>query len=141
MITLKYRRITPTLTVIDPFYLLCEVVSGEADKVRFEIPGRRVSELIILDKKFRLKDGICEVNFTDLPNGVVEPFVFEERKSLFTTWFLKENNSIIRLPADNLAYEQMKKAYEELCDEISESKEKISTLEEKILPPKIFNFD
>ena len=114
---------------------------GKADKVRFEIPMLSASSLIVGETEKRINFGVCEIDFDQIPDGIVEPTVICHGKPHIATSFLKENNAIFRIPADDVMYNTLKEACEELASHVSACEKRISDIEDKITPTPLFNFD
>ena len=141
MITLRYLSFSPRCASIKPFFLLSEVIMGKADKVKFEIPMLSASSLIIGETEKRINFGACEIDFDQIPDGIVEPTVICHGKAHIATPFLKENGVIFRMPEDNVMYNALKEACEEIASHVSSCEKRINEIEDKINPNPLFNFD
>ena len=141
MITLKYRLTNQPGERSNPLYILTEIVNGEADKIRFELSPKNNLKLSSSGRTFRLKDGICEVKFTDLPDDAIELFVIEGEKRIFLNRILKSDGAIFKLPSDELLYEKLRRENEELYSAVRSCEERIALLEKKINPYPMFKFE
>ncbi len=140
MITLKYRPISESILGTDEVYMLCDVIMGEADKVRLDIPLRVGDTAIIAGRRCRIKGGGCEIDFEKLPDGIVEVGIISDEKKITATPFLKTDGTILRLPIDSPACEKIKNAFLELSGKISKLEERVSEIEDKINPQPMFKF-
>ncbi len=140
MITLKYALVTQSPAGAEPLYVLTEIANGEADKIRFELSSKSTLKLLACGKSYRLKDGICEVEFTNLKDGAIDFFVSDGENKIFLDRIFKADGAIIRLPSDDVLYERLRRAQEELCDALRCLEERISEIERKMSPNPLFKF-
>ena len=141
MITLKYRRIEPTVISTGEFYMLEEVVGGVADVVRIELPAPRLAELELCGKRMKMKNGACELSFSDIPCGECEVQVTTNGISHFATPFLKTESKILRLPADEASFMTLRAAYLELEGRVCSIETRVSDIENEIRPHHLFDFN
>ena len=141
MIVLKYRRIDPTVLPIGEFFMLEEIIDGSPDIVKFELRAEASSELIIGEKRYRIRSGSCMIPFGDIPCNVVDVQVRRGGKDHFATPFLKIENTILRLPIDEGTFEQLKAAYLELEGKICAIESRVSEIETEIRPHNLFDFN
>ena len=140
MITLKYRPISESILGTDEVYMLCDVTLGDSDKVRLDVPSKVGATALVAGKKYRLKDGCCEIDFRALPDGIVEVSIISDGKKFPATPFFKTDGTILRLPLDSPACEMIKNALLELSGKVSKLEERISEIEDKINPQPMFKF-
>lgn len=141
MITLKYRRIEPTVISTGGFYMLEEVAHGSPDVVRIELLAQKNAEILLCGRRLKIKNGACEVKFSEITSEVVEVQVMANGISHFATPFLKTEDKILRLPTDEAAFELLKAAYLELEGRVDSIETRVSEVEEKIRPHRLFDFN
>ena len=141
MITLKYRRIVPTVISIGEIYLLEEVIGGVPDVVRIELSDVRLAELVLCGRRLKIKNGACEIAFSDIPCGEAEVEVITNGFSHFATPFLKTASKILRMPADEASFAALKAAYLELEGRVCSIETKVSDIENGIRPHRLFDFN
>ena len=138
MITLKYRKIN-LKGEIDPFYLLYDTVTGDADKIKIELPAK-IGKIRIGEKIFTLKDGVCDIRFDEISFGEHSVFFAKKDKEYRASPIYKGDNFAVKLPVDEIQFENMRIKCDELSDKLAECVTRISEIEKTITPKPLFKF-
>lgn len=137
MITLKYRLITSD----EPFCALCEIIDGDTDTVRFEIPTDRFTEMEIAGIRVKARNGACEITFAELPEGRIDIFAIKGGKRISSTALIKAEGYIFRFPYNEIMFEQLICACSEITKKLKDCEKRLADAEAKIQPRPLLKFE
>ena len=134
-----YRPIRNTSDSV-VLFLLTEVTNEKSEKLILKITDARQGYVKIDSQKYKIKNGTVEIDFSNLTDGLIEPRIVIGTKSIFAMPFLKNGDSINKIPIGDEAYRIIDKAFSELFVRLTAAESKIFQIEEKMQPLNLFSF-
>lgn len=140
MITLKYRFISSAPTG-NPICVLCDIAEGEADRVIFDINTEKFAEAEISGKRIRIRGGVCEISFSELPDGKIDVFILTDGQRIPATPLIKLEDCLCRFPHNEEMFREVFNKCLELTARITSCEKRLADAEEKIQPKPLLKFN
>lgn len=124
-----------------PLILISSIEEGNGNILRVCVSSEEYSFVIIGEKKYKLRSGKAEIDLSLIPNGISEvSFINGTRKTTASPFFMN-NGTVTRVPCDGFLLKALEEILLSLSERLASAEAKLLSLEEKIIPKNIFNFN
>lgn len=140
MIKLHYKLIDFWNLTVSPVFLLSRIEDGTNEKLQILFSEEKLGFVTVNGKKYKITNKKAEIDFSDIPEGISTVEVIEGTRVLCASPFLKDLQTIKRLPLDDVSFKAFEDSLLLISEKLDNADERIKTLEEKIIPKNMFVF-
>ena len=139
MIKLHYKSIF--MPSHQALILISSIEEDNGNALRICIPSEEYSFVVIGEKKYKLTSGKAEIDLSLIPNGISNVSFINGTRKITASPFFKSGSAVTRVPCDSFLVEALEEILLSLSERLASAEAKLISLEEKITPKNIFNFN